>query len=92
MAEELRPLRGYWVYSPSAASTTVHIPVPVGPAPTRRRGDVDGDGLGDAWEQTHFGDLPQTACVDFDGDGLPNLRELIEGQDPTEYALQLELG
>jgi hypothetical protein len=35
-------------------------------------GDTDGDGLPDAWETTHFGNLTQTGTGDPDGDGFTN--------------------
>ena len=37
--------------------------------------DVDKDGLPDAWEQSQFGNLAQTANGDYDGDGFSNLDE-----------------
>jgi hypothetical protein len=46
--------------------------------------DTDGDGLGDAWEQQHFGGLSATASEDPDGDGLNNLREYRAGTNPTD--------
>ncbi len=46
--------------------------------------DNDGDGLGDSWELTHFGNLNQNATTDFDHDGLSNLREFLDGTDPTD--------
>jgi hypothetical protein len=45
-------------------------------------GDVDGDGLPDAWEMANFGNLGQTAAGDFDGDGFSNLAEFTAGSDP----------
>lgn len=45
--------------------------------------DSDGDGLPDAWEMTHFGNLSQDAFGDPDGDGLNNLGEHQHGADPT---------
>jgi len=45
--------------------------------------DGDGDGLPDAWEGFHFGDLAQTASGDPDGDGFSNLQEYQAGSDPT---------
>jgi regulation of enolase protein 1 (concanavalin A-like superfamily) len=46
-------------------------------------GDNDLDGLDDAWELTHFGNLTQGANDDFDGDGLKNGEEFTLGTDPT---------
>ena len=45
-------------------------------------GDMDLDGLDDAWERARFGDLAQTGSGDFDGDGLTNLEEQGLGTDP----------
>ncbi|MES2924165.1 MAG: LamG-like jellyroll fold domain-containing protein [Verrucomicrobiota bacterium] len=46
-------------------------------------GDSDGDGLPDAWETTHFGDLSQTAADDFDHDGTSNGVEYRLGLTPN---------
>ena len=45
--------------------------------------DTDDDGLGDSWESNYFGNLSQTATGDFDGDGIPNLDEFLNGTNPT---------
>jgi hypothetical protein len=45
--------------------------------------DSDGDGLPDSWELAHFGSLNQTATGDFDGDGVSNLQEFLDGTDPA---------
>lgn len=45
--------------------------------------DTDDDGVADAWEIQHFGDLSQTAGGDFDGDGTSNLTEFRLGLDPS---------
>jgi hypothetical protein len=53
--------------------------------------DTDGDAMPDSWEQKIIaasGGLFTTVAqvlpdADFDGDGLPNLREFILGTDPT---------
>jgi hypothetical protein len=45
--------------------------------------DTDKDGLSDAWELEHFGDLNQKQSDDFDGDTLTNGREFKLGTDPT---------
>ncbi len=44
--------------------------------------DTDGDGLADAWEMTHFGNLTHGANEDADGDGLTNLEEQAAGSSP----------
>lgn len=46
-------------------------------------GDVDNDGLPDAWEQTWFGNLNQNAAGDPDRDGYSNLVEWQNGSVPT---------
>jgi len=46
--------------------------------------DSDGDGLPDSWELAYFGNLNQTATGDFDGDGVSNLQEFLDGTDPTD--------
>ncbi|MCP4485973.1 MAG: hypothetical protein GY820_01390, partial [Gammaproteobacteria bacterium] len=44
--------------------------------------DTDGDGLDDAWEMEHFGDLGRDGDGDFDNDGISDLDEFIDGTDP----------
>jgi len=51
-------------------------------------GDIDGDGLSDAWEILHFGNLSQGPSGDFDNDGANNLAEFLGGSDPTDPASQ----
>ncbi|MGB1697953.1 MAG: binary toxin-like calcium binding domain-containing protein [Thermoplasmatota archaeon] len=47
--------------------------------------DADGDGLDDAWEQTHFGNITaQDGTGDPDGDGLTNEQEETKGTDPNK--------
>jgi len=46
-------------------------------------GDSDGDGLPDAWEVEHFGNLNHGPDGDEDGDGLSNLLELLLETDPN---------
>ncbi len=48
--------------------------------------DSDGDGLPDSWELAYFGNLNQTATGDFDGDGISNLNEFLDGTNPTNSA------
>lgn len=45
--------------------------------------DSDGDGLSDAWEIQYFGDLTQNRWGDPDGDRSWNIREFVNGTDPT---------
>ena len=43
----------------------------------------DTDGLPNRWEMQYFGSLDQNANADFDGDGLTNLQEYLNGTDPA---------
>src|SRR5262249_35452292 len=43
-----------------------------------------GDGLPDTWELAHFASLNQNAVGDFDGDGVANLDEFLDGTDPAD--------
>ena len=45
--------------------------------------DADRDGLPDAWEMAHFGNLAQTGTGDPDGDGFTNAQEWAAGTSPT---------
>ena len=45
--------------------------------------DMDNDGLIDAWEMLHFGDLDEVAIGDPDLDDLANSREFNETTDPN---------
>src|SRR6266849_6643704 len=45
--------------------------------------DGNGNGLPDSWELSNFGNLNQTATGDFDGDGISNLQEFLDGTSPT---------
>src|SRR5262249_4159568 len=51
--------------------------------------DSDGDGIADSWERTYFTNLNQNATADFDGDGVSNLQEFLDGTDPTNSASAL---
>ncbi len=44
--------------------------------------DTDNDGLPDAWELQHFGNLQQGSAADSDNDGLTNLQEYQNGTNP----------
>jgi hypothetical protein len=57
-------------------------------------GDRDGDGMPDAWEETHFGgtSAPRGGALgDWDGDGMTNLDEFKAGTSPTNAASLLVL-
>ena len=53
--------------------------------------DTDNDGLPDAWELTHFGNLGDAAGDDPDGDGTTNLQEYHAGTDPNDPASRLAI-
>lgn len=48
--------------------------------------DSDGDGLPDSWERSFFNNLTQNSTADFDGDGVSNLQEFLDGTNPTNRA------
>jgi uncharacterized protein (TIGR03382 family) len=45
--------------------------------------DTDGDGIDDAWEEAHFGDLSRDGTGDADGDGISDYEEYVQGSDPS---------
>lgn len=45
--------------------------------------DRDGDGMSDAWEMEHFGDLSRDGTGDFDGDDILDKDEFLRDSDPT---------
>ncbi|MEW5249958.1 hypothetical protein [Microbulbifer discodermiae] len=45
--------------------------------------DIDGDGLDDAWEMEHFGNLDRDGSGDYDEDGRTDAEEEEAGSDPT---------
>lgn len=53
-------------------------------APATLMLETDGDGLPDAWEETYFGNLNQLPTGDFDGDGISNLDEYLDGTNPAD--------
>jgi hypothetical protein len=48
--------------------------------------DSDGDGLPDAWEQAHFGNLGQNAQDNADGDAFSNAEEFRSATHPKQAA------
>ena len=52
-------------------------------APAALWSDVNGNGIPDWWEMQYFKNLNQPALGDFDGDGVDNLDEYLEGTNPT---------
>jgi len=53
--------------------------------------DFDLDGMEDGWEWLHFGSTAQTATGDYDGDGVSNLQEYLNGSDPNDIRFFIEL-
>lgn len=56
--------------------------------------DSRGSGMPDSWQMTFFGNLNQNASGDFDGDGVSNLQEFLDGtnpKDPTSFRSRLTL-
>jgi len=50
--------------------------------------DSDGDGMPDGWEVAHGLDSNHyDATSDYDGDGVDNLNEYLQGRDPTTGAI-----
>ncbi len=45
--------------------------------------DIDCDGMDDEWEEEHFGTLDRDGTGDFDGDGISDLDEFLNGTNPT---------
>jgi hypothetical protein len=45
--------------------------------------DTDSDGMDDAWETLHFGDLSRDGTGDYDSDGMLDLEEHDHDLDPT---------
>lgn len=48
--------------------------------------DSFGGGMPDSWQLAFFGNFNQNPAGDFDGDGVSNLDEFLEGTDPTDPA------
>jgi len=51
--------------------------------------DSNGSGMPDSWQMKYFGNLNQTALGDYDGDGVSNLQEFLDGTNPTNAASAL---
>jgi hypothetical protein len=47
--------------------------------------DSDGDGMGDDWEDTYFGDLSHDGSADSDFDGLTDYQEYQENTYPNDF-------
>src|ERR1035438_7059262 len=51
--------------------------------------DSRGCGMPDSWQLAFFSNLTQNASGDFDGDGVSNLQEFLDGTNPTNAASAL---
>jgi hypothetical protein len=51
--------------------------------------DSRGCGMPDSWQMQYFGNLNQPADEDYDGDGVANLQEFLDGTNPTNAASAL---
>jgi hypothetical protein len=51
--------------------------------------DSRGCGMPDSWQLQYFGNLNQQATGDYDGDGVDNLQEFLDGTNPTNAASAL---
>jgi hypothetical protein len=57
------------------------VPSPGAPS-SESPADSDGDGMPDAWELNHFGNLSHDGTGDYDGDGVSDFAEYRAGTDP----------
>jgi hypothetical protein len=46
--------------------------------------DSDGDGMNDAWEMANFGTLARDGTGDYDGDGISDYDEFLNGTNPAD--------
>ncbi len=46
--------------------------------------DSDNDGMQDDWEVHYFGDTSRDGTGDYDGDGITDVQEYLNGSDPTD--------
>jgi hypothetical protein len=51
--------------------------------------DSRGCGMPDSWQLQYFGNLNQNPLGDYDGDGVDNLQEFLDGTNPTNAASAL---
>jgi hypothetical protein len=51
--------------------------------------DSRGCGMPDSWQLQYFGNLLQNPLGDYDGDGVDNLQEFLDGTNPTNAASAL---
>ncbi len=52
--------------------------------------DTDGDGIPDGWQWAYFGSL-QPADGDYDGDGVSNYQEYLNGTDPNKIQFSVSV-
>jgi alpha-tubulin suppressor-like RCC1 family protein len=74
-----------WAWGEGATGTLpgadLHVPQLVGLGVL----DANHNGMDDRWELQFLGSLDQSGDADFDGDGISNRREYLQGTDPTDY-------
>ena len=54
--------------------------------------DSDNDGMLDVWEIQYFGNLSQGPNTDYDGDGVSNLIEFLQGRNPKVAGTTADTG
>ena len=54
--------------------------------------DTDCDGMDDEWEMEHFGTLDRDGTGDYDGDGISDLDEFLNGTPPAEFVINITRG
>ena len=68
---------------------SVIVSNPSGSVPSRLANlyiDSRGCGMPDSWQLAYFGNLTTAATGDYDGDGVDNLQEFLDGTNPTNSA------
>jgi hypothetical protein len=53
--------------------------------------DQNTNSIPDGWEWNYFGNLNQTADGDYDGDGVDNYWEYLDGTDPNKISFTIEV-
>ena len=54
--------------------------------------DSNGDGIPDWWAWKYFGNVSESATNDYDGDGVDNYDEFLNGTDPNQITFTIRLG
>jgi|GEM_PF-7122381 len=75
----------YWVKLANTGSQPVAVTLQsTGKSPANS--DDDHDGMLDGWELTHFGTMVRDGTLDYDFDGVSDLREFLDQTDPTNFS------